>query len=161
VGELQTSSVRDDENDTLLFERLQEHVLEDYPNPDRVGCLDRATLIAFVEAPGELDLEDPKYLHVFRCAECTRDLMELRRLREERIQRAARRPSPRVSRWWRYAGIAAAVAAVAVLIGVFRKHYLNRPIESAGSEAPISVRRTWREMGARVTLRQPFLSTGG
>jgi hypothetical protein len=138
VGELQ-NFVRDDENDTLLFERLQEHVLEHYPNPDRVGCLDRVTLVAFVEAPGKLDLEDPMYLHVFRCAECTRDLMELRRLREERIRQAARRPSQRASRWWWYAGIAASVAVVAVLIGVSRKQYINRPIETAGSEAPISV----------------------
>ena len=92
MGELR-NFVRDDENDTLLFEKLQEHVLEHYPNPDRVGCLDRSTLIAFVEAPGKLDLEDPKYLHVFRCAECTRDLMELRRLREERIPSTTRQGS--------------------------------------------------------------------
>jgi hypothetical protein len=138
VGEPQ-NFVRDDENDTLLFERLQEHVLEHYPNPDRVGCLDRVTLVAFVEAPGKLDLEDPMYLHVFRCAECTRDLMELRRLREERNRQAARRPSQRASRWWWYAGIAASVAVVAVLIGVSRKHYTNQPVETAQSEAPVSV----------------------
>ena len=138
VGELR-NFVRDDENDTLLFERLQEHVLEHYPNPDRVGCLDRATLIAFVEAPGKLDLDDPKYLHVFRCAECTLDLMELRRLREERIQQAAPRPSQGASRWWWYAGIAASVAAVALLIGISRKHYTNQPVETAQSEAPVSV----------------------
>ena len=138
VGELR-NFVRDDENDTLLFEKLQEHVLEHYPNPDRVGCLDRSTLIAFVEAPGKLDLEDPKYLHVFRCSECTRDLMELRRFREERIQQAAPHPSQRVSRWWWYAGIAASVAVVAVLIGVSRKHYTNQPVETAQSEAPVSI----------------------
>src|ERR1700678_3133705 len=138
VGELR-NFVRDDENDTLLFERLQEHVLEHYPNPDRVGCLDRATLIAFVEAPRKLDLDDPKYLHVFRCAECTLDLMELRRLREERIQQAAPRPSQGASRWWWYAGIAASVAAVSLLIGISRKHYTNQPVETAQSEAPVSV----------------------
>jgi hypothetical protein len=97
VGELR-NFVRDDENDTLLFERLQEHVLEQYPNPDRVGCFARATLIAFVETPAKLDLEDPKYLHVFRCAECTRDLMELRRLREERILQAVVRRYCRLHR---------------------------------------------------------------
>ena len=138
VGEPQ-NFVRDDENDTVLFERLQEHVLEQYPNPDRVGCFDRATLIAFAETPAKLDLEDPKYLHVFRCAECTRDLMELRRLREERILQAATRPSRRRSRWWWYAGIAASVAVVAVLIGVSRKHYTNQPVETAQSGAPVSV----------------------
>ena len=138
MGELR-NFVRDDENDTLLFEKLQEHVLEHYPNPDRVGCFDRAILITFVETPGKLDLEDPKYLHVFRCAECTRDLMGLRQLREERLQQAPPPPSQRSSRWWWYAGIAAAVAVVAVLIGVSRKHYTNQSVETAQSEAPLSV----------------------
>ena len=138
VGELR-NFVKDDENDTLLFERLQEHVLENYPNPDRVGCFDRATLIAFVETPRKLDLEDPKYLHVFRCAECTRDLMELRRLREERIPQTATRHSQRGSRWWWYAGIAASVAVIAVLIGVSRKHYTYHSVDTAQSEAPFSV----------------------
>lgn len=138
MDELQ-NFVRDDENDTLLFERLQGHVLEHYPNPDRVGCFGRATLISFVETPGKLDLEDPKYLHVFHCAECTRDLMEFRRLREERIRQAAPRSSQRASRWWWYAGIAASVAVVAVLIGVSRKHYTNQSVETAQSEVPVSV----------------------
>jgi hypothetical protein len=138
VGEPQ-NFVRDDENDTLLFKRLQEHVLEHYPNPDRVGCLDRSTLIAFVEAPGKLALEDPKYLHVFRCAECTRDLMELRRLREERMRQAAPRTSQRGSGWWWYAGIAASVVVVGVLIGLSRMHFTNQSGETAQSEAPVSV----------------------
>ncbi|MBB6144402.1 hypothetical protein HNQ77_002354 [Silvibacterium bohemicum] len=140
MGELQ-NFVRDDENDTLLFERLQEHVLEHYPNPDRVGCFDRATLITFVETPGRLDLEDPKYLHVFRCAECTRDLMELRRLREERIRQAATRSAQRTPRWWWYAGVAAAVTIVAVLVGVSRTHDRRQPVETAqaGVAVPVSV----------------------
>jgi hypothetical protein len=33
----------DDEDDTLLFDKMQEYVLEHYPNPQRIGCLDRAT----------------------------------------------------------------------------------------------------------------------
>jgi hypothetical protein len=39
-----------------------------------------------VETPEKLDLADPKYLHIFKCAECTRDLRELRRVREDRLQ---------------------------------------------------------------------------
>jgi hypothetical protein len=75
----------DDEDDTLLFDKMQEYVLEHYPNPQRIGCLDRATLSAFVASPGKVDLSDPKYLHILRCAECTRDLIELRRKREENL----------------------------------------------------------------------------
>ncbi len=71
-----------DENDTLLFDTLQDYVLEHYPNPRRIGCLDRQTLDEFVSGPENLDLADPKYLHVFKCAECTRDLMALRQSRQ-------------------------------------------------------------------------------
>ena len=72
----------DDENDGLLFDRMQEHVLANYPNPQRLGCLDHDTLQKLVMTPEALDLTDVRFLHVFKCAECTRELIELRRLRE-------------------------------------------------------------------------------
>jgi hypothetical protein len=75
--------MNDDEDDTLLFERIQDYVLEHCPNPQRIGCPDHATLSTFVMFPGKLDLADPKYLHVLACAECTRELIELRRIRDE------------------------------------------------------------------------------
>ena len=81
MNERQSSS-NNDENDTLLFDTLQDYVLEHYPNPQRVGCLNRQTLEEFVSCPENLDLADPKYLHVFKCAECTRDLMALRQGRQ-------------------------------------------------------------------------------
>ncbi len=77
---------RDDDNDTRLFGKLEEYVLEHYPNPHRVGCLDQDALRIFVESPEKLDLTEPKYLHIFKCAECTRDLRELRRIRDDRLQ---------------------------------------------------------------------------
>jgi hypothetical protein len=69
--------LQNDDNDTLLFQKLGEHVLEEYPNPNRTGCLDRATLETWVRNTEELDLSDPRYLHVLKCSECTRDLLEL------------------------------------------------------------------------------------
>ena len=72
----------DDKNDTHLFAEMQRYVLEHYPNPQRVGCLDHDTLKVYVEAPAKLDLSDPKYLHILQCAECTRELIGLRRARE-------------------------------------------------------------------------------
>jgi len=84
VNERQSFS-HNDENDSLLFDTLQNYVLEHYPNPQRIGCLDRQTLEEFVSCPESLDLADPKYLHVFKCAECTRDLMALRQGRQQPI----------------------------------------------------------------------------
>ena len=76
------SFLQDDDDDSLLFEKLQEHVLERYPNPERKGCIDHATLKTWVYSPQKLDLSDPKYLHVLKCAECTRELIELRKQRD-------------------------------------------------------------------------------
>jgi hypothetical protein len=81
------SFLEDDEDDTLLFEKLREHALEAHPNPERIGCIDGATLKAWVFTPEKLDLSDPKYLHVLKCAECTRELIELRQLRNEQSAR--------------------------------------------------------------------------
>lgn len=75
--------LKDDDDDALLFEKLQEHVLEKYPNPEGIGCIDHTTLKAWVYTPEKLDLSDPKYLHVLKCAECTRELLELREQRNK------------------------------------------------------------------------------
>ena len=76
--------LEDDDDDTALFERLEEHVLKSCLNPERVGCPSRAILEAFVESPAGVTLEDLNELHILKCAECTRDLIELRHKRESR-----------------------------------------------------------------------------
>jgi hypothetical protein len=73
----------DDENDTLLFEKLQQYALANYPNPERVGCPGSTILERFSERPQDVELADLNDLHVLKCAECTRELIELRRKREQ------------------------------------------------------------------------------
>ena len=115
------SFLQDDDDDALLFKRLQEHVLDRHPNPDRVGCIDHRTLETWVYSPQKLDLSDPKYLHVLKCAECTHELLELRKRRDERSTRPgaavaagrAKRPAE-----WRWVRIAATVLLCVVLGGV-------------------------------------------
>lgn len=77
----------DNEDDTALFAKLEEYVIEHYPNPSRTGCLDEASLEAIVEKPATVELADPKYLHIFKCRECTLVLRKLRRDRERRQDR--------------------------------------------------------------------------
>jgi hypothetical protein len=48
------SFLQDDDDDTLLFEKLPEHVLEKYPNPERIGCIDHSTLKTWVYSPQKL-----------------------------------------------------------------------------------------------------------
>jgi hypothetical protein len=118
---------RDDRDDTLLFEKLQEHILENYPNPNRVDCIDHTTLEAWVFDPEKLDLSDPKYLHVLKCAECTRELIELRNLRAERAKTG--KPTPSLGRTqfadWRWAIAAVLLCCLAIgLVTYWRSHTL-------------------------------------
>jgi hypothetical protein len=124
---------QDDDDDSLLFKKLQEHVLERYPNPERKGCINHATLETWVYSPRKLDLSDPKYLHVLKCAECTRELIELRKQRD--VRRAAEIGNEvGRGRNWRWAGLAAVLACSIAIGGVayWRVH------STASSNATIS-----------------------
>ena len=174
------SFLQDDDDDSLLFEKLQEHVLERYPNPKRKGCIDHATLENWVYSPRKLDLSDPKYLHVLKCAECTRELIELRKQRDARreaqIGNLVARP-----RNWRWVGLAAVLVCSIALGGVayWRAHSpsssmatipatpvaltidLSQAGATRGSEtstvAPVLLPR--RVVAAHVLL--PYFSPGG
>ena len=124
---------REDDNDTRLFEALEAYILLHYPNPERVGCLEDDVLTCLVETPEQLDLSDPTYLHIFRCAECTRELREIRSARKARSQRDAVTSPPlsdaqiKAARKWRQRIVAFAfkahlmvVRAIENLKSVFR-----------------------------------------
>lgn len=121
--------IQDDDDDTILFEKMREYVIENYPNPKRVGCLNHETLKAFVESPGSLDLSDPKYLHIVKCAECTRELNEFRSQWEQRVH--SREPALRKA-WfaWSTVAVAAAVCLVTVMFVVrARDRFKDRPAD--------------------------------
>ena len=83
---------RSEDRDTDLFQRLEQFVLDNYPNPRRIGCLHRDELEALLDDPGSLDLKDIRYMHIMKCAECTRDLIGFREARRQKasLQRAVR-----------------------------------------------------------------------
>jgi hypothetical protein len=131
------SFFEDDDDDTLLFEKLQEHVLEKYPNPERIGCIDRATLKEWVYTPEKLDLSNPKYMHVLKCAECTRELIELRQLRNAQSERANLGVISRSvhAADWRWAAFASVLLCCLVGVGVFywRTHSVDMSAQVAES----------------------------
>lgn len=133
------SFFKDDDDDTLLFEKLQEHVLEKYPNPERIGCIDRSTLENWVYSPEKLDLSDPKYLHVLKCAECTRELIELRRLRDQQAPGAIAPDIPKRTANWRWAGLVAVLLCCLTLAGAlyWRTHLIAPPSPSI-SATPVA-----------------------
>lgn len=133
---------QENNDDTLLFEKLQEHILERYPNPGRIGCIDHSTLKTWVYSPQKLNLSDPKYLHVLKCAECTRELIELRRLRNAQSERANigvpshQYPPPK----WRSAVFASVLLCCLAVAGViyWRTHSAAAPAQVAES-TPVAV----------------------
>jgi hypothetical protein len=131
------SFLEDDDDDTLLFEKLREHALEAHPNPERIDCLDRATLKAWVFTPEKLNLSDPKYLHVLKCAECTRELIELRRLRNEQSGRenVGVPAHPGSAANWRWPVAASVVLCCLAIAGViyWRNHSESAPAQVAQS----------------------------
>lgn len=114
--------VNDDDNDSLLFERLQQNALENHPNPARIGCPGYAVLKAFVESPRTVDPKTLNDLHIMQCAECTRELIELRQLRDGKLGKEQLVPthwfdSPR----WRSAAIAVSLCIFIILALNWRK----------------------------------------
>lgn len=108
------SFANDDENDTLLFERWEAHVIEKYPNPQRIGCPSREALESFVDKPESMSLAGLNDTHITKCRECILTLKDLRRLREERLRKSA---SPRHREYW--TGWRVAVAAACTITAVF------------------------------------------
>ena len=78
-----------DDSDTALYQQLERHVLEHYPNRMRRGCLTSEVLKAVVCEPETLDLQDAKYQHIMECAECLREVIEFR---EARLAQTSLRP---------------------------------------------------------------------
>lgn len=129
----------DDDNDSLLFERLQQNALKNYPNPARIGCPDYATLKAFVEAPRTVDLDALNDIHMMKCAECTRDLIELRRLRDERLAKEPAVPTSWLSTHvWKSAAIAVLLCAI-VIIGLNWRNLIPRSSQQDEVATAVSV----------------------
>lgn len=117
------SFAKDDENDTLLFERWAAHVVEKYPNPERIGCPSHEVLESFVNKPASVALADLNDTHITRCRECTLALRELRRLREEKLKKAA---SPRYLEFWMSWRVpAAAGICITLVIAVMAWRHLQ------------------------------------
>jgi hypothetical protein len=104
--------LEDDDNDTALFERLQQQALDNCPNPERVGCPSPSVLSAFVDNPASVTPAELNDLHILKCAECTGDLMDLRRKRE------SGRPLKSKSSLGRSRLVVLASMVVAVLCGI-------------------------------------------
>jgi hypothetical protein len=124
--------LEDDDNDTALFERLQQQVLQNCPNPERIGCPSPSILKAFVEDPASVTPAELNDLHILKCAECTRDLMELRKNRESR-QTLESAPSR-----GRLRSVVHAAMVITVLCGILITAIIYRKGNLLGSKSTAS-----------------------
>jgi hypothetical protein len=130
--------VEDDEDDTLLFERLQQNALENCPNPGRIGCPPHHVLAGFVATPRKFTVADLNDLHIFQCAECTRELMGLRQHREMQLRRRTILP------WWtlplsvgHVIAVCIAFAVLALTVAIVRNQMLRSQSSQSVAEAGI------------------------
>lgn len=75
-----------------LKRKLQDAILNNYPNPERKGCPGDAVLRNLADRPLDDNLEgDPHWHHVTHCSECYREFLALQpELRREAKARRAR-----------------------------------------------------------------------
>ena len=93
---------------------FQEAALNDFPNPNRVGCPPDKTVLKAIAAK-TLPLSDPAWRHTARCSPCFREV--------KAFEAAAKTASNR----WKAALATAAVVLVAAALFFFRDRYLPRP----------------------------------
>ena len=93
-----------------LKKQLQQAILRDYPNPERMGCPDGAVLRALAEKPLDQPVEnDPHWQHITHCSECYRGFLAFNEgFRQRRKHR-------QVQVRWALVG----TAAVALLVAFF------------------------------------------
>jgi len=82
-----------------LLEIATQAALDDYPNPNRIGCPDRSTLRTLALHRKRIPLDDPVIDHVAECSECFRECRTYRRRRA-----------------WLCAGVAGALISLAVVV---------------------------------------------
>ena len=72
-----------DESPRKRFERLQKQlqdsILRNFPNPERLGCPGRSSLQELARRPMDEDIEgDRNWQHVTHCSECYREFLDVR-----------------------------------------------------------------------------------
>src|SRR3954469_14609896 len=86
---------------------FQEAALNDFPNPDRIGCpTDKSVLKAM--AARTLPLTDPVWRHAARCSPCFREIKDLE-------------ADSKRSRRWKAGAALGAIVLLAAILFVFRE----------------------------------------
>ena len=89
-----------------LLELLAKSALNDYPNPERIGCPGREFLERLAFNRKSIPLSDPRLDHIVHCSPCFRELSEIKAARKKKTRRI-------------WIGLAAAAALILIGLGVW------------------------------------------
>lgn len=114
-----------------LKRQLQDSILNEYPNPERKGCLGDSILKDLASLPFDESLEgDPNWHHVTHCSECYREFLAFR----ARLKNLARNRGVKVG---------AGIAAAAIVVGVVAFFALRLPAPPNAGR-PVIAQRVFR-----------------
>jgi hypothetical protein len=137
------------ENDDLEFrDDIDEVFGRANPNPDRIGCPPRETLVRLGRR--EQPIGDPGYEHLAKCSPCYREFRAIQQSRVNEIE-----SSVRARAWW-----PAAVAAVLVLAAMGSWLLLSGRQPAGGSSGETGGAVPSGELRAEVDLRQYSTTRG-
>jgi hypothetical protein len=89
-----------------LFRKIEQHVISNSPNPERIGCFSSDELKTLVRHPEKFNLQDEKYVHIFRCSECAREIKTFRQEYETgRVAAEEERETPVSPAWSDKSGV--------------------------------------------------------
>ena len=111
------------EDERRLLEVFEQSSLQDYPNPDRMGCPGRPFLRTLAFDRKSIPITDPNLTHVTRCSPCFREFRDFRE-QARRRSRATR---------------ASAIAAIVLLAVGLSFYFVSRRtgnVNGSGSSGP-------------------------
>ena len=147
-----------------MLELLEKSALNDYPNPERLGCPGSEFLRRLATDRKSISLSDPRLQHVARCSPCFSEFVQYRDAAKRGIM--TRRTAIGIG-----GAVAAAIAGFAVKSTLGPSHHLEyerveinlltsgaqRGTDSQGSVAPVDLPR--KPLDLAITL--PFASPTG
>jgi len=119
------------EQERAILNLFEQASLNDYPNPDRIGCPGETFLKQLVRDRDSIELTDARLKHVARCSPCFREFVALR------DQPKQKTPTRRAI----FTGAGVIAAAAAIGIAVQRRPHGGPPVEPEPRVIDIDLRK--------------------
>jgi hypothetical protein len=125
------------EQKRAILDLFEQASLNDYPNPERIGCPGDKFLKQLVRDRSSIELSDERLKHVVHCSPCFREFVSVRDQPKSKV----------TTRRAIFAGVGSLAAALAVVIMVRRPHP-EPPVNTGPRVIDIDLRRYAGARGA-------------